>query len=378
MKKILHCLQSPSWGGLEMYTVDLITEMQSLGYPQIALCLENSRVHKKLLSRNIKVRTLPAKKISKWKHSRIIKGIYKSEEITDVFSHSRLDLWANALALIGNSSIRHIYNLYMNAVPKRDLVHKWLFSKVSALCSSSEEIINEARINFPIAPEKLKLIRYGRKTEIFQKNPERREEIRTQYGAEGKIVIGTLCRIDSGKGVRELTASLDLLPDNILEKIQLWIVGDPTIVGQTQQGLPIYSEDSQELITWLEEKLQSTRLKNHLKLIPFQKDYVSYIEALDIFALASHKETYSLSVIDAMMMDKPVIGTDAGGTTEQVGEKNERGILVEPRSAQSIADAVKVFVESSGMIATKGAAAGSWARSQHSWKKALTEYSQLL
>lgn len=361
-----------------MYTVDLITEMQKLGYPQIALCLENSRVHKELVSRNIEVRTLPARKISKWKHSRIIKDIYESQKITDVFSHSRLDLWANALALIGNSSIRHIYNLYMNAIPKRDLVHKWLFSKVSALCSSSEEILNEVRINFPIAPEKLHLVRYGRKTEIFKKNPQRRTEIRNQYNAEDKIVLGTLCRIDSGKGVRELTSALDLLPDDILQKIQLWIVGDPTIVGQNPQGQPKFSEDSQELITWLQGKLQSPRLADHLKLIPFQKDYVSYIEALDIFVLASHKETYSLSVIDAMMMDKPVIGTDAGGTTEQVGEKNERGILVEPKSANSIAEAIKVFVESPGMISLKGSAAGAWARAQHSWEKALSEYSQLL
>lgn len=378
MKKILHCLQSPSWGGLEMYTVDLITEMQTLGYPQIVLCLENSKAHEELLSRNIEVRTLPALKISKWKHSRIIKEIYQSQKITDVFSHSRLDLWANALALVGNNSIRHIYNLYMNAVPKKDFVHRWLFSKVSALCSSSEEILNEARINFPIAPEKLHLVRYGRKTEIFKKNPERRAEIRNQYNAEDKIVLGTLCRIDSGKGVRELVTALDLLSDDVLSKVQLWIIGDPTIVGQTTNGKAVFSDDSQELVTWLEGKLQASRLTDHLKLIPFQKDYVSYIDALDIFALASHKETYSLSVIDAMMMDKPVIGTDAGGTTEQVGEKNERGILVVPKSPDSIAEAIKVFVESPGMIELKGTAAGTWARSQHSWEKALSEYGQLL
>lgn len=361
-----------------MYTVDLITEMQALGYPQVVLCLENSKVHKELLARNIEVRTLPTRRISKWKHSRIIKEIYKSHQITDVFSHSRLDLWANAFALMRNSSIRHIYNLYMNAVPKKDFVHKWLFSKVTALCSSSEEILNEARINFPIAPEKLHLVRYGRKTEIFQKDPERRKEIRNHYDAGGKIVLGTLCRIDSGKGIRELVSALDFLPDVVLEKIQLWIVGDPTIIGQTSQGTPVFSEDSQELLTWLQGKLQSPRLKNHLKIIPFQKDYVAYIEALDIFALASHKETYSLSVIDAMMMDKPVIGTDSGGTTEQVGDKNERGILVEPKSANSIAEAIKVFVESPGIIEVKGTAAGTWARSQHSWEKALYEYNQLL
>lgn len=375
--KVLHCIHSLSWGGLEIYTVELIQKLAEAGLSQKVLCSAHSRVTEELKKSGIEVLPFPEKKLSKFQQARLIRRLINVHSITHLHSHTRLDMWACALALWNNREVKHLYNLYMNATPKKDFVHKWLFSKVDVLCSSSATILEDVRKNFPIAPEKLRLIRYGRRTELFKNNPIQRQSLREKFhvGPE-QVVVGTLCRIDPGKGVRELVQALEYLDDAELARLQLWIVGDPTTIGKNSDGSPIYEGPSQELNTWIEEQKKHPRYAQHIVRIPFQKEYISYIDALDIFALASHNETYSLSVLDAMMMGKPVIGTNAGGTPEQVGS-NERGRLVEPKDARSLAEAIRYYLNHPEDISHQGEKARKWALHNHPWEKTQREFLNL-
>lgn len=376
--KVLHCLHSLSWGGLEIYSVELIGKLSELGLQQYVLCAESSKAYEELKKqKNLILLPFPEKKLSKLATARLIRQHVRQHHITHLHSHTRLDMWACALARWNWGHIKHFYNLYMNATPKKDFVHRWLFSKVDALCSSSENILHDVRRNFPIAPEKLKLIRYGRNTQDYLHNQSLREKIRHQLGTKkDQVVIGTLCRIDPGKGVRELISALDYLNDQELSQIQLWIVGDPTTIGKNADGSPVFEAPSQELNTWVLEKTKAPRLADHLRRLPFQRDYISYIDALDVFALASYNETYSLSVLDAMLMGKPVIGTNAGGTPEQIGA-NERGLLAEPKDAESLALAIRHYLKHPEDRTAQGKKAQDWALKNHSWQEVLKQYQAL-
>lgn len=375
--KVLHCIHSVSWGGLEIYTAELIQKMANTGIEQLVLCSEHGRVAEELKKYNIPLITFSEKKLSKFAQARLIRKIIKNHNITLLHSHTRLDMWACALAIWDTHKIKHVYNLYMNAVPKQDFVHRLLFSKVDGLCSSSETILGEVRKNFPIDPAKLHLIRYGRAVEQFKPCPEKREQLRQHYKTEaGQVVIGTLCRIDPGKGVKELVEALEHLDDDELKKVQLWIIGDPTLSGKNQAGEPIYETASRDLFDWIQSRRMEERYYQHLIYIPFQKDYIPYIDALDIFSLASYCETYSLSVLDAMMMAKPVIGTNAGGTPEQVGNQ-ERGLLAEPHSAISLAEAIRFYLRHPEAIHDQGLKAQEWSKKNHDWKETLQAFLKL-
>jgi glycosyltransferase involved in cell wall biosynthesis len=371
--KVLHCLNAPSWGGLEIYSTELIQELHKSGLKQAALCTPGSRAADELRAASIEVILLPAGKITKFQHARLVRKLFTERGFTHLHSHTRLDMWACALAKWNKPLIKHIYNLYMNALPKKDLFHKWLFSKVDALCTSSQNILDDAKKNFPIDPKKLHLIRYGRKTEAYVHTPAKREELRAKYAVKpGQLVLGTLCRIDPGKGVRELVQALDCLTDAEIQKIQLWLIGDMTILGRNADGSLQYEGPSKELSDWIDLKKRELRLKDHLVRIPFQKDYIPYVDALDIFALASYNETYSLSILDAMLMEKPVIGTNAGGTPEQIGG-NERGVLAEPHSAVSLAEAIRYYLNNPKLIEQQGQLARTWVLAHHSWNLTLKE-----
>ncbi|MNY65380.1 GDP-mannose-dependent alpha-(1-6)-phosphatidylinositol monomannoside mannosyltransferase [compost metagenome] len=73
-----------------------------------------------------------------------------------------------------------------------------------------------------------------------------------------------------------------------------------------------------------------------------------------------------------MLMEKPVIGTNAGGTPEQIG-KNERGALVEPHSSLSIAEGIRHYLKNPSLIESQGKIARKWVLAQHSWELTLKE-----
>jgi glycosyltransferase involved in cell wall biosynthesis len=96
---------------------------------------------------------------------------------------------------------------------------------------------------------------------------------------------------------------------------------------------------------------------------------------MDVFILATYKETYSLAVLDAMGAGLPVIGTNSGGTPEQVTP--ERGLLIEPKSAQSIADSIQYYVENISLVQQHGNAAKLWVTQEHNWPRTLEQLNKL-
>jgi glycosyltransferase involved in cell wall biosynthesis len=63
------------------------------------------------------------------------------------------------------------------------------------------------------------------------------------------------------------------------------------------------------------------------------------VSMMDIFVLPSLSEGFSNSLLEAMAAKKAVIATDVGGNREALGN-NESGILVPPKDAESLAQAI--------------------------------------
>jgi glycosyltransferase involved in cell wall biosynthesis len=61
---------------------------------------------------------------------------------------------------------------------------------------------------------------------------------------------------------------------------------------------------------------------------------------MDIFVLPSHSEGVSLALLEAMAAGLPVIGSRVGGLPEVVAD-GENGLLIPPRDAGALADALE-------------------------------------
>jgi len=71
----------------------------------------------------------------------------------------------------------------------------------------------------------------------------------------------------------------------------------------------------------------------------FQPDAHRYISACDVFVAPSLMEGLNTSILDAMMLQRPVIGTTIGGIPELI-QHDETGVLVPPKNPRLLAEAI--------------------------------------
>lgn len=80
-------------------------------------------------------------------------------------------------------------------------------------------------------------------------------------------------------------------------------------------------------------------LASRISFTGYQSDVGIFLKAMDIFVLASKLEGLGTSVLDAMAVGLPVIGTDAGGIKEMIMSGNN-GLLVPAGNAYALAQAI--------------------------------------
>ena len=362
--RIFHVLRSTAWGGLELYTLDFIQKQQSiLGFQNTLLCHEHSKVWLEAKKRNIKVQNTWAG--------------FQEADILHI--HRRKDLPAARLRLVGRSQ-RFFYSLYMSAPAKKGLYHRWIYSRIEGLASSSKWVCENVRHNFPIPSERIHCVRYGRDSNVSLFNVSQIEDFRRSRGvSRDEIVLCSMSRIDPEKGVGLLVDAFLKLKAHQQKKLRLWIMGDPTLQYRTKDGKDVFEPESERLF-----KLLQNLHHPQIELIPFQSDPENFLQSADLFFLGSTEETYSLAVIDAFLRAKPVLGSRSGGTIEQIFEQatenkgEERGYFFEPRDEASLIQGLQEILETDFReIQSRGQRARAWALREHDWKRCLETWEKI-
>ena len=335
-----------------MYVSSLIQEQAARGLRVGAFVLSGTRVAHELEKAGIQ--TYHALRSSHFYPKDIskLRGIIKQEQYDVVHSHTSKDVWPGSLSVLG-SRVAHVSSVYVVAMPKRDPHHWFIYRRVDALVSSSTYVNWRLGRELPIANKKIHLVRYGRNLDRLATSDVIRERTRQQLSlSDGQLAFGIIGRIEETKGVHEFAQSLLSLEPSVRERVKYFVVGSRC------------DENHNACNQWLVDFQQRPEIRDHLEILPWSSDPVPYYNALDALVLASYREMYSLSVLEAMAMSLPVIGTDSEGTTEQIGA-NKRGLLVEPRSARSIAEAVTKYVADPLLMKIHGDAGNEWVRREH-------------
>jgi len=370
---VAHIMTSVSRGGLELYVRELIVKLHAANVQQVVVCDQHSFMQGDLKALGISVEFLAAgSRYNPWRMWRL-HAIQRAHRIQVWHSHQRDDMILVALAFFFSKSVRHIFSLYMGYARKKDLLHRLVYRRVEKLVTTSELMNSLARERLPVRASQIARIRYGRDHNAFALAPAKVKAIRKAVGATaGQKIVVSLCRLDPMKGVREFAEAARLLDYRMRGKFLFVQIGERTITSFDGEGRPIFLPESESVYRELlaaERGAQSTR---YFRLLPFQKDYVPYLLASDYFVLGSYDEMYSLSMIDAMMAGCFVIGTNNGGTVEQLQDK--RGFLIEAKSGAAIADALIRADKSAPQRKAMQKAAQSWVMQEHTWKAVLPQW----
>ncbi|MFQ5443359.1 MAG: glycosyltransferase family 4 protein, partial [Nitrospinales bacterium] len=153
------------------------------------------------------------------------------------------------------------------------------------------------------------------------------EPVRKEFGLKpGQPLIGKIAVIRDWKG-----------HDYFLEAVPLILKKFPearfVIVGSGVQEETV------------RQKINNLGLGHCVIMTGHREDIPKILAALDVFVLASYAgEATSQVIPQAFAMKRPVVATRAGGIPE-ILDDNERGILADIRSAESLAEGIMRLLE---------------------------------
>ncbi|MEY4926458.1 MAG: hypothetical protein RI894_894, partial [Bacteroidota bacterium] len=103
-------------------------------------------------------------------------------------------------------------------------------------------------------------------------------------------------------------------------------------------------------------------------LVPFS-EVPDWHNELDIYVSPSilDSESFGVSAVEAMACERPVIVTDVGGLPEVV-LKGKTGLIIPPRNAEAIANAILFLIENPELAAEMGRQGRLHAKATYEWR----------
>lgn len=147
---------------------------------------------------------------------------------------------------------------------------------------------------------------------------------------EGEILIGTVGNVGEFKGQIVFAKAMH-------EVLRRHSGVRAIIIGKTA----LLEEEYEALVC---RYITDNDLAGRIEMLGFRKDVPALLNAMDIFVHASiGPEAFGRVILEAMAMSKPIIGTDGGGTPEQVID-HDTGLLVPMNDAPAMAEALEELV----------------------------------
>ena len=169
---------------------------------------------------------------------------------------------------------------------------------------------------------------------------DKRLEIRKKLNIpENSIIIGTVARLDPIKGIKYFVEAIPLL--TYFTTLTFLIVGD----GSEKKSL--------------EFRVESLVLKDKVIFTGMRDDVSELISIMDIYVQPSLNEGMGKTIVQAMMLGKPIIATNVQGIPSLIKD-GERGILVPSKNSQAIADAIKKLLSNKEISQKVSANAKKW------------------
>lgn len=159
--------------------------------------------------------------------------------------------------------------------------------------------------------------------------------IRAQCGfLDSDIVIARIARFDAVKDYPSFLEAANQVGAQF-PHVKFLVLGD------TKLNIP--SEDKFHKEYFLNYLDRHPRLKRQTYWAGHQEDVVPFLKASDILVSSSRSESFGLTLLEAMSMERPVVSTRVGGPSVIVVD-GVTGILVPPQNPARLAEAMTELI----------------------------------
>jgi glycosyltransferase involved in cell wall biosynthesis len=167
-------------------------------------------------------------------------------------------------------------------------------------------------------------------------------DARAALGLPQVPIVGTVARLQRWKGVHVLIEAMPHVREAIPDAVCV-VVGGP---HDTEPGYEPY----------LRRRVAELGLQDAVRFAGFRTDIPLWRHAMDVNVNASQHEPFSVGVLEAMALGRPVIGCDSGGTPEVIRD-GVNGILVPFGDVAALAAAIGRVLADPALAARIGQAA---------------------
>jgi L-malate glycosyltransferase len=231
--------------------------------------------------------------------------------------------------------------------PKTSILHKKIikkvFTKADFICSTSECMKTETK---KYTQKHIEVIPFGVDTSIFKPEGNRSLD-------KNEITIGIIKSLEPNYRVDVLIRAFNILvKTNSEKKLKLLIVGDGTKMAE-------YKKLAVDL--GVSDRVTFTGKVPHAEVS-------KYHNQIDIFVSLSLKESFGVSLVEAMACGTPVVASDAEGFTEVMGDES-CGIIVRKISPEEVARSIGQYIENPTLAKEKALNARKRILEKYDWNK---------
>lgn len=196
-------------------------------------------------------------------------------------------------------------------------LENWINRNADHIIAPSQMVRDILTRREHVPEKKVSLIPYGQTLDRFEAiKPELVEKLRAELGMRDRLSLLCVARLHWEKGHRFLLEAFALLRDEGLDA-NLYLLG----LGPER-----------ELLENLAKELD---IHDRVFFLGWRDEALPVIAAADVIVHAALQEAMPSVVIEALMLERPLVVTDLSGVRDVVGN-SKHGIIVPPRNTEAL------------------------------------------
>jgi glycosyltransferase involved in cell wall biosynthesis len=319
MKKILFINKSKIWGGGEKWFFENALALTQNRYSIKIACLKNKPLYFKCFETN--------QNIILDLNNFILRDLIKifSYKPDLIITNAGIDYRLASLYKLMNSKVKIIHRRGLDKGIKKNIINKIIFKYViNSVIANSYSTKSNILKTLPFLKNKIKVIYNGIKiAENNQETDVNFQKIIRKLNTQETLKIGIVGRLAKQKNHIFLFKSLEKICD---KNWSLFIIG----FGELEEDLKSY--------------INNSVIKDKVIFLGFKENAESYVKLLDLIVMPSLYEGFGFSLVEAMLLKKPVIGTNISSIKELI-TPNENGFLIELDDTYNFAKKIQFFID---------------------------------
>jgi glycosyltransferase involved in cell wall biosynthesis len=314
--RILHTEAATAFGGQEFCVYKEMVAMRARGHHLEAVCQPHAELTQRLRDAGFKVHTVDMHGPVNFVRSvAFMRHVVARGRFDVINTHSRSDTVRAAMGARLTRTPLIVRTRHL-AKPINSLyAYTWLAHRIIAV----SQHVRGQLLDGGAPPAAVATIH----SPIVVPALDERRSVRQELGlADDALVVGCVAVMRAEKGHADLIDAFHRILATF-PHAHLVLAGE---------GMPVFAR--------LKAQVAALALESRVHFLGRRHDIGNVLQALDVFALPTHREALGTAFVEAAAMGVPVIGTDVGGVPETM-QAGVTGLLVPPRDPAALAAALE-------------------------------------